>query len=637
LNTLTIQQILLKYWSVSAFRPMQEEVIYSVIEGRDTLVLMPTGGGKSLCYQLPVLAQDGIGLVISPLISLMKDQVDNLVKKGIPAIAVYSGMHPREIDIHLDNCLYGKMKFLFMSPERLKTDIVRERLRKMKINLICVDEAHCISHWGYDFRPPYLEIAEIRDVIKNVPVIALTASATEEVVKDIQVKLKFKKLNVFKSSFERKNLIYEVIKEEDKFSGIIKIINENKGSGIIYVRNRRKTKEIADFLNRKKIISDFYHAGLDTLTRNKKQNAWMKGTTRVIVATNAFGMGIDKPNVRFVIHLDLPDNIESYYQEAGRAGRDGERACATILYNDSDILDLKKNLILSFPETDKIKQYYQALGNYFNLAVGSGQDSGFDFEISEFCTTYDFNLIEVFNGLKILEQEGLIMLTEAAKNPSKLYVNMNSEDLYRFQVENKKYDLFIKILLRSYTGLFNDFVKINEADIAQKGNLKKDDVVATLEKLQNLKILTYVKQKDKPQIFFLTERMDAREIAISKEIYQFRKEAAEKRAEAIIKYVSSNSKCRNLFILEYFNEKNAVRCGNCDVCNKRNKMDLSEHEFNLILNRIKPLLLKKPQTLEELAVVFDRKQEDNVLKVIQWLLDNDKIVFREDKFLNWKK
>ena len=636
MNTLTIQQILLKYWGVSAFRPMQEEVINSVLEGRDTLVLMPTGGGKSLCYQLPVLAQDGIGLVISPLISLMKDQVDNLVKKGIPAIAVYSGIHPREIDIHLDNCLYGKTKFLFMSPERLKTDIVRERLRKMKINLICVDEAHCISHWGYDFRPPYLEIAEIRDVIKNVPVIALTASATEEVVKDIQVKLKFKKENVFKSSFERKNLIYEVIKEEDKFSKIIKIINENKGSGIIYVRNRRKTKEIADFLNRKKITSDFYHAGLDTLTRNKKQNAWMKGTTRVIVATNAFGMGIDKPNVRFVIHLDLSDNIESYYQEAGRAGRDGERACATILYNDSDILDLKKNLILSFPETDKIKQYYQALGNYLNLAVGSGQDTGFDFEISEFCNTYDFNLIEVFNGLKILEQEGLIMLTEAAKNPSKLYVNINSEDLYRFQVENKKYDFFIKILLRSYTGLFNDFVKINETDIAQKGNLKKDDVVATLEKLQNLKILTYVKQKDKPQIFFLTERMDAREIAISKEIYQFRKKAAEKRAEAIIKYVSSNSKCRNLFILEYFNEKNPVRCGNCDVCNKRNKMDLSEHEFNLILNRIKPLLIKKPQTLEELVAVVETKQEDNMLKVVQWLLDNDKIIFENGKLFHRK-
>ncbi len=578
--------------------------------------------------------KEGIGIVITPLISLMKDQVDGLKKKGIPAIAVYSGMHPREIDISFDNCIYGNIKFLYLSPERLKTPLVRERMKKMKISLLVVDEAHCISQWGYDFRPPYLDIAEIRELIPTAPVVALTASATTDVIQDIQQKLKFRKPNIFSVSFERKNLVYEVIHEEDKFNRLLRKIKEIKGSGIVYVRNRRKTKEISDFLNKNSIKADFYHAGIDTDIRNRKQQTWMKTPSSVIVATNAFGMGIDKPNVRFVVHLDLPDNIESYYQEAGRAGRDGQKAHAIILYNKSDLIDREKYLSLTFPEPDQVKQYYQALGNYFSLAVGSGKDCSFDFDINAFCNTYNFNMIEVFNGLKLLENEGFIVLTDAIKTPSKILFTMNHEDLYRFQVENKKYDPFIKILLRTYSGLFNDFVKIDENDIARKTNLKLEKVVNILETLQNLDCLTYLSHKDKPQIIFSTERLHSKDLLLSKNNILLRKENASNRLKAIFNYVTSVTKCRSRMILEYFGEKNTLRCGQCDVCLERNKVELNEKEFDYILKHIKPLLIRNPCFPDELVASVSNLHEDKVIKVLQWLLDNDKIKYEQQK-LKW--
>lgn len=422
---MNIHNILAKYWGYHSFRPLQEEIITSVLQGNDTLALLPTGGGKSVCFQVPALVQEGVCIVISPLIALMKDQVDNLQKKGISAIAITSAMHKREIDIAFDNCVYGNIKFLYLSPERLITPIAQARIQKMKVSLIAVDEAHCISQWGYDFRPSYLEIAKLRELQPKVPVLALTATATPEVVKDIQEKLRFKKANVLQKSFERKNLAYVVIGEEDKLSRLLKVVNNVGGTGVVYVRNRKKTQEVAAFLQKNKIPADFYHAGLTPGERSQKQDSWIKNKTRVIVATNAFGMGIDKPDVRFVVHLDLPDSLEAYFQEAGRAGRDEGKAYAVMLYNEADINDLKSNVEMSFPSVEEIRQTYQALANYYQLAVGSGEGAAFDFDISELCRNYKLEPVTVFNSIRFLEKEGYISATEAVYQPSRINFTLN--------------------------------------------------------------------------------------------------------------------------------------------------------------------------------------------------------------------
>jgi len=632
-----IHHILTKYWGYSSFRPLQEDIIKSVINGHDTLALLPTGGGKSICFQVPALAMKGLCIVVTPLIALMKDQVAHLKAKNIKALAIYSGMSSSEIDIALDNCVYGDVKFLYLSPERLLTELFRERLKKMKICLLAVDESHCISQWGYDFRPPYLKIAEIRDYIPQIPVMALTATATPEVVKDIQEKLLFKFENLFQKSFERKNLTYAIIKDENKGQKLLEICSKVKGCGIVYVRNRKKTKEIASFLVKNKISADYYHAGLDQKIRDAKQDAWMRGQIRIIVSTNAFGMGIDKPNVRFVVHMDIPDCIEAYFQEAGRGGRDEQRAFAITIFNDADILQLDRNFENSFPPLQEIKRIYNALGNYYQLPVGSGLNLSFDFNIAEFSERYKLNTLLVFSAIKFLEKEGYIMLTDSFYSPSRLFITLAKDNLYKFQVANPYYDTFLKVILRSYTGLFDEFVKIDEADIGRKLKLKKEEVILLLEKLQKYNVVEYIPQKDKPQIIFTTERLDEKDLIISKENYDLRKKIALLRLEAIQKYVVSNNKCRSQLLLEYFGEYTAKRCGTCDVCKERNRIEVNELEFNNILEIVKPLLRKEPLAYEEIFGTVKRYPKDKVVNVLQWLLDNQKIEHTIDNRLTWVK
>ncbi|MCX6306542.1 MAG: RecQ family ATP-dependent DNA helicase [Bacteroidetes bacterium] len=632
----TPHQLLLKYWGFSSFRPLQEEIIRSVLDGKDTLALLPTGGGKSLCFQVPALAMDGICLVISPLIALMKDQVDNLKKRGIPASAIHSGMHSDEIRIILDNCCYGKTKLLYVSPERLTTDKLREALKRMKINLLAVDEAHCVSQWGYDFRPPYLRIADIRQLIPGTPVMALTATATPEVVKDIQLRLGFRAENVFQKSFERKNLTYLVLKEEDKLKRLVKILTKVKGPGIVYVRNRRHTKEIAEYLQKNRISADYYHAGLDPRTRDQRQSAWISEERRIIVSTNAFGMGIDKPNVRVVVHLDLPDSIEAYFQEAGRGGRDEKRAYAVLLYENADVLDSRHNLVQSYPELDTIRNVYQALGNYFQLPVGMGKDSQSDFDIAAFAEQYKFQPVIVFNCLKFLEKEGFVMMTEGLHHPSKIFIKAQKEELYRFQVEHEAFDHLIKTMLRSYSGILSDFIVFSETELARRSNLPAATVVSNLKHLARLQILDYIPQTDKPQVIYLQERLDTRDLTISPENYKDRLRDAGKRLEKMISYAEETNKCRSQVLLAYFGESQAKRCGKCDVCIERNKVSLNEMEFDSIVSLIKPVLKARPCTLEELVDAADPVNEDKVIRAIQWLVDNEKISVDHERRYRWE-
>lgn len=633
---MNINQILLKYWGYSSFRPLQEEIIQSVLDGRDTLALLPTGGGKSITFQVPAMAKEGLCLVITPLISLMQDQVENLKKKGIKAAAIHSGMITAEIDSALHNCRYGDNKLLYISPERLTTDKMRDALKRIKVNLIAVDESHCISQWGYDFRPPYLRIAEIREYLPSVPILALTATATPEVIKDIQAKLRFRVPNVFRKSFERKNITYFVFKEEDKRKRILNIIKKMKGAGIIYVRNRRQTKEISDWLSHQGITSTFYHAGLDAKQREKSQVAWMKETKQVIVATNAFGMGIDKPNVRFVIHLDLPDSVEAYFQEAGRAGRDEKDAVAVLLYEQADIIEARKNLDSTYPELQKIKDIYQALGNWLKIPVGSGKDHMAEFDMGDFCENYNFPPVIVFNALKFLEKEGFLVLSDSVHTPSRVFIKTDKESLYRFQVENEFYDPFIKTLLRSYSGILSGFCAIREEDIAKRTNLTTDKVIEFLVKLSKLGVLDYVPRTENPRIAFLENRIESKDLTLSPEYYRDRFRDAQQRTEAMIHYAESTHKCRSQALLAYFGEAEARRCGKCDVCIQRNKIELTDLDFNSLLKEIKPLLKTKPSSLEELVSMATSVSEDKVIRAIQWLLDNDKIEMNRERQYFWK-
>lgn len=605
---------------------MQEEIMQSVMDGKDTLALLPTGGGKSLCFQVPAMAMDGLCVVVSPLIALMRDQVDNLTRRGIRAAAIYSGMHPDEISLILDNCRHGTIKLLYLSPERLTSDKFLESLKRMKVNLLAVDEAHCISQWGYDFRPPYLEIAKIRPLIPGVPVLALTATATPNVVKDIQRKLEFKKENLFQKSFERKNLTYLVIKEEDKLKRLLKILRKTSGPGIVYVRNRRETREIAGFLQRNGISADFYHAGLDQKTRDKRQSGWIREERRIIVATNAFGMGIDKPNVRIVVHLDLPDSIEAYFQEAGRAGRDEKRGFAVLLFENADIIDARHNLSLAYPELSFIRSVYQALGNYLQIPVGGGRELRFDFDVSAFSDQYKFPPVAVYNSLKFLEKEGVVMLTDAFHNPSQLFIKAGKEELYRFQVANEAYDHFIKTLLRSYSGILSGFVKFSETELARRSDIPVEKVVANLKHLEKLQMIDYVRQTNSPQLVLLEERLDPRALSIAPEHYKERLKDAAVRLEAMIGYAESTHRCRSQLLLAYFGETNTQRCGKCDICIERNKVSLNQLEFDNIVAIIKPLMKTRALSPEEIVEAAGSASEEKTLRVIRWLLDNEKII-----------
>ncbi len=637
MSDIDIKQILFRHWGYGNFRPLQEDIIMSVINGHDTLALMPTGGGKSICFQVPALAKEGICIVVTPLIALMKDQVDNLSKKNIKAAAIYSGMHYNEIDIILDKCIYDNIKFLYVSPERLENEMFMKRATKMNVNLLAIDEAHCISQWGYDFRPPYLRIADLRKIINKTPVLALTATATKEVVKDIQEKLDFKNSNVFVKSFERKNLTYYVFKQENKLDILLKMCNKNKGSAIVYVRNRKKTRDIAEFLIRNNIPATYYHAGLDLKVREARQKDWMNNKTRIMVSTNAFGMGIDKPNVRFVVHMDIPDSIEAYFQEAGRAGRDEKKSFAVILYEDSDIIDAKKNLAATYPDLHLMKRIYDAICNYLQIPLDGGVDQTFDFDLNVFSDTYNFNSTIVFNTLRFLEKDGYLMMTEALSSPSKIFIPVSKDELYRFQIQNEKYDGFIKILLRSYGGLFNDFVKISEMLLAKRAQIDINAVKSILVHLDKCGIINYSPINTKPQIIFLSKRIDSKDLFFSQEHYYERLKAASTRLDKMIEYILNETKCRSRFLLEYFGEINALRCGTCDICRKRNQINLSQVEFDDIIEHIKPLLKERACKIEELSTKFPNINNNSLVTVIQWLTDNEKIKINEDNSYVWRK
>lgn len=627
--------ILKKYWGYDAFRPLQQDIIQSVLDGKDTLALMPTGGGKSICFQVPALCKKGICIVISPLIALMKDQVHNLRQRDIPAAAIYSGMHANEIDQAFDNCVYGNTKLLYLSPERLITAIARERITRMSVNLLAVDEAHCISQWGYDFRPPYLEIAAIRDLVPNAPILALTATATPEVVQDIQEKLYFTSKNVFQKSFERNNLAYVVLQEEGKMEKLLDILQKVKGCGVVYVRNRRKTKEIADFLQRKGISADFYHAGLNPEERSQKQDAWIGNKTRIMVSTNAFGMGIDKPDVRIVVHMELPDSLEAYFQEAGRAGRDGKKAFATLLYNQTDRLNLEKNYELAFPDMEEIRQVYRALGSYFQLAIGAGEAQSYDFDIAVFCKNFRLEAIKVLNALKALEQAGWLVLTEAVFVPSSLKILVSKEELYDYQLKKPKLNLVIKTILRTYQGAFGHFINIRENQIATFLKIPVAEVKAALLLMHQEGILHYQEQKDKPQVIFLKDRVDTPNLTIDFQVYQFRKKRHWDRIQQAISY-AENPVCRSRQLLYYFGEKNDKDCGICDVCLGRTKADMSNADFDAIKSNIQEKLLQAPASLEVLVGAFSSSSQKKVLEVIQYLQDEG-YIFQNGNVLQWKQ
>ncbi len=632
-----IHQILLKYWGHNSFRPLQEDIINSVLEGKDTLALLPTGGGKSICFQVPAMEKEGICIVISPLIALMKDQVQNLVKRNIKAVAIYSGMTRREIDITLDNCVYGNIKFLYISPERIETDIFKERYKKMKVNLIAVDESHCISQWGYDFRPSYLNIANLKEEKPDIPFIALTATATPEVVIDIQKQLKFKTENALQKSFERKNLAYAVLKEENKKNKLLKILNSVKGTSVVYVRSRKKTKEIALFLQKNGIASDFYHAGLSNEERTLKQSNWINDITRVIVSTNAFGMGIDKPNVRSVVHIDLPDSLEAYFQEAGRAGRDEEKAFAILLFEEADRVDLEQRIINSFPEIDTIKQVYQSLANYFQIPIGSALNESYSLNILEFSEQYNLPIYSVYNCIKFLEKESYLLLSESNHNASRIKIEINKDELYEFQVKNNKFDLFLKTILRSYTGLFENFAKIDEFEIAKRLKTTKDKVIKALQYLSHLEIISYLEQTNQPQLTYLTERLNVKDISISAKHYHDRKEIAIKKMESVIYFATAKHKCRSEILLNYFGEKDIYRCGVCDVCLERNKLELSDVEFSSVSDQVKKLVQQEPAPITQLVNKIEGVRDDKTIKVIQWLMENDKLISNEENLLEWRK
>lgn len=616
---------------------MQEEIINAVLSGKDTLALMPTGGGKSICYQVPALAREGVCLVVSPLIALMKDQVDQLNAKQVKAFAIYSGMHYNEIEVALNNAVYGNAKLLYVSPERLATPYFREVLHQMNVNLLAVDEAHCISQWGYDFRPPYLHIAEVRSIIPDVPVLAVTASATTDVVDDIQDKLQFKKKHLIRQSFGRENLAYVVLHDENKNGRVINMFKKVPGSAIVYAGTRRRTYEFARLLQKNGISADHYHAGLSSKERSDKQQKWMKGKTRVMVATNAFGMGIDKSDVRIVAHIDLPGSIEAYFQEAGRAGRDLKKSWAVLLYHDADLIDIEKQFESSFPEIEMIRRIYQALGNYLKLAVGSGENMTFDFDIADFSHQYGFEPLITYNSLKFLEKEGFLILSEGVHNPPKIHFRLHGEDLYRFRVEHPKLDSFVKLLLRLYTGLFSEYKKISLKELSNKLKISIDDIIKKLTELDKLEVINYIPPKNKPQLILTIERIDAKDLFISKENYALRKKSARKRLNALKGYLESTRTCRSIFLLKYFGESADQRCGKCDVCLERNKAQLSKLEFDTILNQIKPILKKFPQKPEDLMNNIKNTSPEKCRRVIEWLLDNDKITYTSDKRLIWSE
>ena len=623
------QEILKQYWGYDSFRDLQEEIITSIGEGKDTLGLMPTGGGKSITFQVPALAQEGICIVITPLIALMKDQVQNLRKREIKALAIYSGMTRQEILTALENCIFGNYKFLYISPERLDTEIFRTKLRSMKVSMITVDESHCISQWGYDFRPAYLKIAEIRELLPEVPVLALTATATPEVVTDIQARLKFREGNVFRMSFERKNLAYIVRKTDNKTKELLYILQRISGSAIIYFRNRRRTKEITELLMNEGITADFYHAGLDNAVKDLRQKRWQSGEVRVMVATNAFGMGIDKPDVRIVLHLDLPDSPEAYFQEAGRAGRDGEKAYAVILYSKSDKTTLHKRVVDTFPDKEYILNVYEHLQYYYQMAMGDGFQCIREFNLEEFCRKFKYFPVPVDSALKILTQAGYLEYTDEQDNSSRILFTIRRDELYKLREMGKEAEALIQSILRSYTGVFTDYAYISEESLAVRTGLTRQQIYNILVTLTKRRIVDYIPRKKTPYIIYTRERLELRFLHIPASVYEERKARYEARIKAMEEYVTTENICRSRMLLRYFGEKNEHNCGQCDVClSKRATDNLSEESYEEVKRQILDLLSHSPLTPAETADQIKAEKED-IGQVIRYLLDEGELKMQD--------
>lgn len=630
---MTYHEILKQYWGYDQFRGIQEEIIQSIGSGHDTLGLMPTGGGKSITFQVPAMAKDGLCLVITPLIALMKDQVRNLRDRGIKALAVYSGMTREEIIVALENCIFGDYKFLYISPERLSTEIFQTKLRHMKVSLITVDESHCISQWGYDFRPAYLKIADIRDMLPDVPVLALTATATPEVVKDICQRLHFREgSQTFRMSFERKNLAYIVRPTENKFEEVVRILQKMSGSAIVYTRNRKRTREVAELLNKQGITATFYHAGLSNDAKDLRQKSWINDETRVMVATNAFGMGIDKPDVRMVIHIDLPDSPEAYFQEAGRGGRDGKKAYAVLLYSKADKGNLSRRIPDTFPDKDYIRQVYEHVNYHFQMAMGDGLGCTFAFDLEEFCRNFKHFPVQADSALKILTRAGYIEYTDEQDNGSRLLFTLRRDELYRLQDDDADTEKLVRTLLRSYTGLFTDYAYIDEEALALRTGLTRQRVYDILLMLTRRRILHYIPHKKTPYLIYTRERQETSRIHLSPEVYDERKDSYATRIKAMTDYASADDKCRSRMLLYYFGEKDTKQCGQCDVCLQTHPSGLRLGEFRNYEEKIISLIEEGSIATDELLNRLDNDREKSA-KALHYLL-SEEILHLKNGFLS---
>lgn len=629
----TPQQILKQYWGYDQFRPIQEEIINSVLQANDTLALLPTGGGKSVCFQIPAMAKDGLCLVISPLIALMKDQVENLKKRNIPALSIHSGMSFYDVKETLQNAAHGHYKFLYVSPERLETDLFKEYLSELPLNLIAVDEAHCISQWGYDFRPPYLRIAQLKEHFPNIPFLALTASATPLVQDDICDKLLFKQKNIFRQSFEKPNLSFSALKVDSKINKLIDILQKVNGTAIVYCRNRKLTKETAHLLQLSNISSDYYHAGLDQKNRNQKQEDWIEDKTRVIVCTNAFGMGIDKPNVRVVVHLDVPDNLENYYQEAGRAGRDGMRSFAVLLYTEKELSELTKLPETKYPSIQIIRKIYQSLANFLQVDVGSGEGMYFDFNMQEFVNNFKLDPNQVISTLKALEQDGHLTFNEQVFVASKIGFTCNKKTIEEFEAAHPELELLIKYLLRTYQGIFDNIVSVNEQQISKLTKLTPHVVQQQLQKLKAFHIIEYHPQKETPQLYFLQNRAPAEHLIFNYENYQKRKKLYVQRVQAMLQYVRLENNCRSQFIGKYFGDESMKNCGLCDNCLQQKNTTLTNEEFKKIEQLILSQLLNGHNNIKQLLFELKSFKKEKVWKVLNYLQSERKIYLNAEGVL----
>lgn len=622
--------LLKKYWGYDDFRPLQLDIINSILQGRDTLGLMPTGGGKSLTFQIPALSLDGMAIVITPIISLMKDQVDNLISRRIKATYLHAGLTRRETERVYEKCINGGCKFLYVSPERLGNNGFLAQLRQMPVNIIVVDEAHCISQWGYDFRPSFLKISSIRRLFPSAPVLALTATAPPLVVNDIMKRLEFKSANVLSKSFSRKNLSYVVRPTSEKISSTVKILKSVAGSAIVYARSRKRTKELAVEFNRQGISADFYHAGLSVEEKNDKQNRWKSGEIRVIVATNAFGMGIDKADVRLIVHVDVPNSLEEYYQEAGRGGRDGKRAYAVLLVKPTDRGVLHRHLTEAFPDKDFIKKTYERVGAFLDVPIGDGYDKTYEFNFNLFCRTYDLPVLATHNALRILSQSGYINFIEEVETQSRVMIFAKKEELYDIPTTTPGADLVLQAVLRTYTGLFSDYVYINEDVLAYRYGLSQETIYASLLEMTRLHILHYIPRKRTPYIYYTTSREETRHILIPRAVYEELRGRMKERIDAVVNYAYSSDACREQMLLNYFGEKSASRCGHCDTCIEQRRHQ--RYTIADVHEGIKYMLSQRPRRLDEFFDTLSFSHGD-ITGALAFLTDEGFVTTEGDLYL----